>query len=122
MLEKSRRIARNRDFEEIFSRGKGTRLGGLFLKARLRQSFGGQAKESRGLARFAVVVSKKVAMKAVKRNRIRRILREALRKTLPLVKQNVDAVLVVLPQFQARSLKEAAEAVQGLLRKALLIK
>lgn len=81
-----------------------------------------KAKQGNGPARFAVVVSKKVALKATQRNRIKRLLREALRENLLLIQENVDAVVVALPQFQLKNIVEAKEIVRGLLKKASLIK
>ena len=45
--------------------------------------------------RFAVIVSKKVEKSAVKRNRIRRRVYEALRKNLDLIPKEMDYLFVV---------------------------
>lgn len=50
---------------------------------------------SKGFTRIAVVVSKKVAKSAVKRNRIRRRIYEALRLNLDLIPQKTDYIFIV---------------------------
>ncbi|MBR3172525.1 ribonuclease P protein component [Candidatus Saccharibacteria bacterium] len=49
----------------------------------------------RGFTRIAVVVSKKVEKTAVKRNRIRRRVYEALRKNLNLIPEKHDYIFVI---------------------------
>lgn len=111
-MKKSQRITKSRDFQGVFSKGRGTRVGSLLLKAR----------ETGGPTRVAVIVSKKVAVKSTKRNRMRRVLAEALRGMLPLLKERREVVVVTLPGFQADTLGEARELLLGLLKKASLFK
>ncbi len=53
------------------------------------------APNTKGLTRIAVVVSKKVERSAVRRNRIRRRVYEALRKNFDLVPSKTDYIFVV---------------------------
>ena len=46
-------------------------------------------------SRFAVVVSAKVDKRAAKRNRMKRLIREAIQQILPLVKEHISGVFVV---------------------------
>ncbi|MEK7542336.1 MAG: ribonuclease P protein component [Patescibacteria group bacterium] len=73
-----------------------------------------------GSMRLKVVVSKKVAKQAVRRNRIRRILKEAARKEFECAERMQDIVLIVLPGFEAANVKEAREILHRLFRKASL--
>ncbi len=57
---------------------------------------------SRGFTRFAVVVSKKVAKSAVKRNRIRRRVYEALRQNMEYIPKKTDYIFVVFSSDVAR--------------------
>lgn len=50
---------------------------------------------TRGFTRIAVVVSKKVAKSAVKRNRIRRRVYEALRLNLGLIPKKTDYIFII---------------------------
>ena len=53
------------------------------------------ARNLRGFTRFGVVVSKKVEKSAVRRNRIRRRIYEAIRTNLDLIPKNKDYLFVV---------------------------
>lgn len=46
-------------------------------------------------SRFAILISKKVAKKAVNRNRLKRLFREALRRNISIIKSPIDAVLII---------------------------
>lgn len=54
--------------------------------------------------RFAFIVSKKVAAKAVKRNQLRRLLTESLRPFLSQVKPGIEAVFLVKRSLLGQSL------------------
>lgn len=55
-------------------------------------------KNTRGFTRVAVVVSKKVEKSAVKRNRIRRRIYEALRLNFDLIPKKTDYIFVVFSE------------------------
>lgn len=93
----------------------------------MRQSFrdnGLMLKAARGSdrlrSRLTIVVSKKVAKQAVRRNRIKRVLREAVRKESRLPSEAQAWVLVVLPGFEVAGVQEARAVVQRLFQKAFL--
>lgn len=69
-------------------------------------------------ARFAFVVSKKVARKAVLRNRIRRRMREATRGLLDRIRPGLGIVLVGKKEIRDVSLHDIAEEITQLLKKA----
>ncbi len=72
-LNKKNRLKKKLDFEDVFKKGKAVKGSFLFIKYR---------KNELNLPRFGFVVSAKVAGKAVERNKIRRILSEAVRSKL----------------------------------------
>lgn len=113
MLPQAARLRKARDFKEIFGKGKGVRDGRLFLKAAAGKNEG---------VRFGIVVSKQVAAKAVERNRIKRLLREAVKSCMPEVRQGYDIVLVTLPGFSVASLQDAKTKVAGIITKSSLFK
>lgn len=111
MLPRSVRLTRARDFDYVFKRGKSVRSEGIALKiiqTGLKQN------------RFAVVVSKKVEQKAVKRNKIRRLLTEAIQLYAKNIQKGFDMVFVVLPGFKGESLKEADSIIKQLFQRAYL--
>jgi ribonuclease P protein component len=69
-LNKKNRLKNKRDFEDVFKKGKAVKGSFLLIKYK---------KNELGLSRFGFVVSAKVAGNAVERNKIRRILSEAIR-------------------------------------------
>jgi len=98
MLPKRHRLKKTRDFEEVFRGGRSIRSNGIALKIKATQN---------KTSRFAVVVSKKVSLKAVVRNRIRRLLSEVIQEEAEKIVPGLDAVFVVLPGFKAENLAEA---------------
>ena len=103
-----------RDFEEIFRRGKSFRGQGVVLKIVQRRpaSSPQAARRARQTAellagsRFGIIVSKKVSLKAVTRNRIRRLIREVIKEERAKISPGLDAVFIVLPGFGAKNLAE----------------
>ena len=113
MLPQTARLRKTSDFKEVFGKGKGVRDNHLFLKSATARNEG---------VRFGIVVSKQVAAKAVERNRIKRLLRQALQDFLPLLKPGHDVVLVTLPGFAAANLKDAKLQVMSIITKSFLLK
>ena len=115
MLTKSNRLTEEKDFEAVFKAGKKYSLPGVKIYLKIR---GNNLKQSR----FGFVISKKVSKKAVVRNKIKRTLREVVRTNLPGIKKNNDVVMIVLPGFEKNNFQEVKKIINGLFRKAELIK
>jgi ribonuclease P protein component len=111
MLRKENRLRKTKEFREVAGAKKGVRQKGLLLKV-------GASRE--GVSRVGIVVSKKVAKQAVRRNRIRRVLREAVKREFEVREPRADIVLIVLPEFELSEAKEAERAVHQLFQKASL--
>lgn len=90
MLNKKNRIS-NRDVIERLSAG-GKFYKDRFLMARYENAIGCPSQ-------FAVIVSKKICKKAVRRNRLRRQVYEALRLHLPLLKIHFIALVILRPSI-----------------------
>ena len=101
-----------KDFRRVSSQKRSSREGGLLLKVG-----SGQAGAT---PRLGIVVSKKVAKLAVRRNRIRKRLREAAKKELELLGEGKDFVLIVLPGFEPPKMKEAQVLLHRLFNKVSL--
>jgi len=89
VLKKINRLKKKRDFESVFNKGAGIKESFLYFKF---------IANNLEYSRFGIVVGKKVSNKAVQRNKIKRIIRRALKIQMAELKKNIDAVLVVLPQ------------------------
>ncbi|MCX6765195.1 MAG: ribonuclease P protein component [Candidatus Nealsonbacteria bacterium] len=109
MLPKENRLKNKKDFEKVFKNGKGFKDGLLYVKFA-----GNNLKDSR----FGFIVSTKVSKKAVVRNKIKRILRAALKSELKDIKKGVDAVIITSPGIEINDLNIKIEK---LLEKAKLI-
>ena len=101
-----------RDFQKVRAQRQGFREDKLLLKVGAQKTTA---------SRLGIVVSKKVEKLAVRRNRIRRVLREASREELRLAKGGRDLVLIVLPGFALLSFEETRKKLRALLRRASLI-
>lgn len=113
MLPRPNRLARTRDFQKVFRERGSVQQKGIVLKCK---------QTGTGKTRFAIVVSKKVASSAVARNRIRRLISQAIQANLGIIKEGRDVVLVVLPGFAPISFAQTKEIVDWLLQKACIIK
>lgn len=112
MLPQTARLRKARDFKEVFEKGRGVKEGRLFLKTR--------AVQNRDV-RIGIVVSKQVAVKAVDRNRIKRLLREALKSYLPSIREGHDVIIVTLPGFAVVNLQDAKAKVISIIKKISLL-
>lgn len=113
MLAKRNRLKKQKDFERVFKKGRGTKEDFLYLKV---------VKNELESSRFGFVVSKKFSKKAVLRNKIRRRLAELVRIKLPKIKKGIDVVIVVMPEFKIKDFWEVEEIVDKLFEKAKIFK
>jgi len=111
-LPTEKRLKLTRDFRAVSRSKLSAQEGKLLLKAKASH---------KNLSRFGIVVSKSVAKKAVDRNRMRRLLSEALRAKQDSFKSPYDIVLVALPGFSLKDLHEAQRIIEKLFLKAAII-
>jgi len=111
MLSSTNRLRKTNDFKRVFKNGKGVKADNMFVKVRPNKE---------GAIRIGIIVSKKVAKRAVDRNRIRRILSEGIRAHIHKIKQGRDIVMVVLPGFDLEGTKAAEKSVHILFKKLAL--
>jgi len=114
MLARPFRITKKEDFEAAYRQGKNFSLGPIVMIVRDNGS---------NSTRFGVVASTKFSKKAVERNRIKRQIREILRKNKENVRSGQDIVISVRKtNSRARySSFELKTAILESLRKAKLI-
>lgn len=105
MLAKKNRLKNKKDIENVFKKGK-TKTGKLvFLKI---------FKNNLDISRFAFIVSTKISKKAVIRNKIKRQLREIVRKNLSNIKSGVDIVIIAKPEIINKYFQIIKKDVEGL--------
>lgn len=94
MLVERHRLRQERDFKYLWRRGRETRVSGLRIRT---------ARSCNTYARVGIVVSKKISKQATTRNRLRRMIREALRPLLPSLCGRTDYLFVATPGFKPKS-------------------
>lgn len=72
-------------------------------------------------SRFGFIISTKIHKRAVKRNRIRRFLIEAIRSLLPKIKPGLDCVFLAKKAIVGKELSEIKKETKKLFQKAKLI-
>ncbi|MBU1164592.1 ribonuclease P protein component [Patescibacteria group bacterium] len=111
MLAKINRLAKQKDFDHVFKRGKSVFSANLklrFVRNELKNS------------RFAFVVSNKISKKATVRNRIRRQLSEIVRTNLTTIKKGNDVVVVVKQTILKKDFEQITNELLTNLKKAKL--
>jgi len=111
MLPQPHRLKRSADVNSVRQQGRSWRHPLCIL---LSRQGGIEA------SRFAFVASKRVG-KAVVRNRVKRLLREAVRLHLDEIQPGWDCVWIARPQLSQASFAEAETAVLHLLAQAKLL-
>lgn len=107
---RERRLRRPKDFERVFRDGRS--VGGKLLAVRWARVAGD--------ARVAFVAGSRVG-KAVARNRAKRLLREAYRRTACRLTGGHDLVIIARPGIAGKALREVEDALLELLDRGKLI-
>ena len=109
MLPKVNRLKKKKDFERVFKKGKG--FGEKFLALKILRN-------NKGKSRIGFIVPKKHFKKAVLRNKLKRQLREQIKKRLPKIKESQDIVIITKPGLQNLDFWEIDKMLETLLLKA----
>lgn len=112
MLPLKNRLQARRDFEETKTKGQKyqSRLFGLLVYPTNSE-----------VTRFGFIVSTKISKKATQRNKIKRRLRESIRKVLPTLKTGYDVVFLGKKELLDKKLSEISVEVVKTLGKAGLL-
>lgn len=109
MLPRGNRLIGKSNFDRVLKKGKVLQfpcLGLVFLKEGDNLS-----------SRFGFIISNKISKKAVERNRIRRILREAIRENLPTMPPGFLFVILAKRSILEKSATEIKKEVVEAIRK-----
>lgn len=112
MLPQTNRLRKEKDVERVFKTGKSVFdpvCGFKFLPNGLPVS------------RFAIMVGTKVSKSAVKRNRLRRQIREIIRLNLSKIKIGLDFAFIVRPEAKEVDYKVLEDRILFGLKKARLL-
>lgn len=108
MFAKNYRVVNKEDFDKISRNGKVFYCDFFMVKV-LRNDL--------GFNRFAVVVSKKVSLKAVVRNGVKRKIREALRRNVGVLPEGCDVVVCVNRSVLGKGFEEIEEKLRECFKK-----
>jgi len=103
---------RRDDFQRVWDSGKSWSHPLIILRA---------AANDKGTCRFGFVAGKKIG-KAVRRNRAKRLLREAVRHRLPAIAPGWDIILISRAGAEQAAFKEIDAAVENVLKHAHLVR
>ncbi|HKL17073.1 MAG TPA: ribonuclease P protein component [Patescibacteria group bacterium] len=108
MLSKKHRLIKNKDFRVLAKQGNSITNSYLVLKWR---------KNDLGYSRFGIVVSLKIDKRAARRNRIKRKIREIIRKHLANIKEGYDYLLISRQGIKSKDFNEIEISILRLLKK-----
>lgn len=111
-MKKIFRLSLKRDFKNVFDTGKNSSIPEITLK---------YCQNNLNHPRLAIIISSKVSKSAVKRNQLRRRIREILRKKLDLNTKH-DLIFITRPEILNRKFPELQIIIERLLNKTGLSK
>ncbi|MFH1671363.1 MAG: ribonuclease P protein component [Candidatus Portnoybacteria bacterium] len=112
MLSREFKLKKDNDFKKVFEKGR------YFQKSFIKIKYLENNFEKN---RFGIMVGTKVSKKAVKRNRIKRWLEEAIRLNLNQIKTGFDIVVMVNPEILDKKYQEIKQEFIHLLKESKLI-
>jgi len=110
MLKKENRLKKKKDFDSIYKKGKTIAGKLVFLKI---------LKNNLDINRFGFVVSKKISKKAVIRNKIKRRLREIIKKEI--IKKGFDIIINTNLEILNKDYNKIRLEIRNLFKKAKLL-
>jgi ribonuclease P protein component len=112
-LHRSHRLKKNEQFQEVFQRGSSA-ANKQFVLYTAKQ-------EGPAAFRAGISVSKKIG-NAVIRNRVKRLIREAVARLENRIPQGLDLVIIARPGVEAMSLEAIEQSLLHVMKRAKVIK
>lgn len=113
MLKKESRVRKQKDFDRIFGKG-GSFFSERFVALKATTN-------DLGRSRAGFIVSNKISKSAVKRNRIKRLMREAVRLRWQEISPGFDMVFMARADISEMSFADVDKGVDSLLKKSGLL-
>lgn len=113
MLYAANRLAKRSDIEAVHKRGRSFFVENLGIR---------MAKNNRAVSRFTVITSLKISKKAVHRNKLKRRIREILRKDiLPRIQPGFDGIILTKKPLLDMEYAQLRNLVVSLFKKTRLL-
>ncbi|NGQ96554.1 ribonuclease P protein component [Brevibacillus sp. SYP-B805] len=112
-MHRSHRLKKNEQFQEVFQKGTSA-ANKQFVVYAVRQ-------EGQAVFRAGISVGKKIG-KAVTRNRVKRLIREAIASMEEEIQTGLDLVIIARPGLEEMSYEELRGALQHVLKRAKVLK
>jgi ribonuclease P protein component len=113
MLPQNNRLQKEKDIERVYKKGKGFKEDFLILKT---------VKNDLTQSRFGFIVSQKVSKKAAVRNKVKRRLREIIKKYIEVIEPGFDILIITRSGAAEKSFLEIEKTLTKLFKRAKLIK
>jgi len=107
MLSFKNRLKKEKDFKRVFDYGKSISSDLISVKYLINEMEN---------SRVGFIVSKKVSKKAVLRNRIKRVLRESVRKEIKQLNRGYDIIIIARRKTTETESKEIFKTVEDLFK------
>jgi len=114
MLPRYNRLAKKKEIDLVFKKGRSSYNKSLGVKCLINNNL--------TYNRFAVVVSNKVSKKAVIRNKIKRRIREIIKKELIKMVVGRDLIIITLPVIAEKNFTEIQQELCGIFARLSLYK
>ncbi len=113
MLSFENRLKKEKDFDRVFKEGKGVVSDEVVIKF---------IKNDLNNNRFGFIVSKKVSKKAVRRNRIKRVLREQVRSIIQDMSVGWDVIIIARPKISENKSSDINQILGGVFKRIGILK
>lgn len=113
MFKKENRLTKNKEFDNVWKKGKSSFDKILGVKA---------LKNDLKIPRFGILVSIKVSKRAVDRNKIKRRIREIVKKHFKELKSGFDIVIIALPSSLNEDFVSFKKSIENNFKKLNLFK
>ncbi|MBZ1356643.1 MAG: ribonuclease P protein component [Candidatus Nealsonbacteria bacterium] len=113
MLSFENRLKKEKDFDRVFKEGKGVVSDEVVIKF---------IKNDLNNNRFGFIVSKKVSKKAVRRNRIKRVLREQVRSIIQDMSVGWDVIIIARPKISENKSSDVNQILGGVFKRIGILK
>jgi ribonuclease P protein component len=112
-LHRSHRLKKNEHFQAVFQKGSSA-ANKQFIVYSSRQ-------EGQAAFRVGISVSKKIGI-AVTRNRVKRLIREAIAQLEDVIQPGLDLVVIARPGVERMTLEEIKQSLKHVMKRAKVLK